>query len=204
MTTLPSLSDYLPFLPRSNPKFVTEAGNRVHALAAEYDSSPSIYHAAEKIRDAGYKKWDVHAPFPIHGIEKAMGQRVTILPYIVLAVAMGGAFVGWAMQYWMTAIDYTGFLVQGKPYDAWEPFLMIIFELGILHAAFAALIGMLALNGLPRWHHPVFSNTTFLETSQGKFMIVIEADDPSFDPDQTRQLLEQSGATGISLIEDES
>jgi len=118
---------------------------------------------------------------------------------------MGGVFGGWALQYWITAVDYTAFLVQGKPFDAWEPFLMIIFEIGVLSAAFASLIGMLAFNGLPRWNHPVFSNEAFLETSQSKFMIVIEADDPSFDPDETRKLLEQSeGCGGITVIEDQS
>jgi len=205
MSMTASLADYLPFLPRPKPRFVTEEGHRVHAMAAEFDSAPSVYHAAEQVRDAGYKKWDVYAPFPIHGIEKAMGQKPTKLPYLVMAIGMGGVFGGWALQYWITAVDYTAFLVQGKPFDAWEPFLMIIFEIGVLSAAFASLIGMLAFNGLPRWNHPVFSNEAFLETSQSKFMIVIEADDPSFDPDETRKLLEQSeGCGGITVIEDQS
>ncbi len=202
MSVLQTLSDYLPFVPRSAPRFVTEEGHRVHGMAAEYALTPDVYHAAEMVRDAGYKKWDVHTPFPIHGIEEAMGHKRTILPYIVMAVGMGGVAAGFALQYWITAIDYTGFLVQGKPYDAWEPFVMIMFELGILHAAFAALIGMLMLNGLPRWNHPVFSNKEFLATSQGKFMIVIEATDGSFDPEATRRLLEQTGCTGVTLIED--
>lgn len=203
MSVLQTLSDYLPFVPRPTPKFVTEDGRRVHGMAAEYAQTPDVYHAAETVRDAGYKKWDVHTPFPIHGIEEAMGHKKTILPYIVMAIGMGGVVAGFALQYWITAIDYPGFLVQGKPYDAWEPFVMIMFELGILHAAFASLIGMLMLNGLPRWNHPVFSNKGFLATSQGKFMIVIEATDGSFDPEATRTLLEESGCTGVTLIEDE-
>lgn len=203
MSMLRVAAEYFPFLPRPMPKFVTERGNPVHGMVAEYDSTPDVFHAAEKIRDAGYKRWDVHSPFPIHGIERAMGHGKTRLPYIVFAIGLGGAFAGWLLQYWITAVDYTGFTVQGKPYDAWEPFVMVIFELGILHAAFAALIGMLMLNGLPRWNHPLFSSERFLATSQGRFMIVIEADDPSFDPDETRRLLEETGGTGITLIEDE-
>jgi hypothetical protein len=203
MSILSAAADYLPFLPRPMPRFVTDRGNPVHAMVAEYENASCVFHAAEQVRDAGYKRWDVHAPFPIHGIEHAMGHRKTILPYIVFAVGIGGAFLGWAMQYWMTAVDYTGFTVQGKPYGAWEPFTMIIFELGVLHAAFAALIGMLMLNGLPRWNHPLFSSERFLETSQGKFMIVIEANDPAFDPDGTKALLQGTGGRQIALIEDE-
>jgi hypothetical protein len=203
MSILHTAADYMPFVPKPRPQFVTENGNRVHGLIAEYESSPAVFHAAEKIRDAGYKKWDVHAPFPIHGIEHAMGHKKTILPYIVFSVGLGGAFVGWLMQYWMTAVDYTGFTVQGKPFGAWEPFTMIIFELGVLHAAFAALIGMLMLNGLPRWNHPLFSSDRFLGTSQGRFIIGIEATDKSFDPEATRRLLEETGGTEIEIIEDQ-
>jgi hypothetical protein len=203
MSILSTAADYLPFLPRPMPRFVTERGNPVHGIAAEFENAPAVFHAAERIRDAGYTRWDVHAPFPIHGIEHAMGHGKTRLPYIVFAIAMGGALAGWAMQYWMTAVDYTGFTVQGKPYEAWEPFTMILFEIGVLSAAFASLIGMLMLNGLPRWNHPLFSSAKFLETSQGKFMIVVEAEDKAFDPDATRALLERAGGRGITLIEDE-
>ena len=203
MSIQETLSHYVPFVPRPAPKYVTEDGNRVHGVLAEFKDVTDVYHAAAKVRDAGYKKWDVHAPFPIHGIEEAMGIRKTILPYIVFSVGIGGAFAGWLMQYWMTAVDYTGFTVQGKPYGAWEPFTMIIFELGVLHAAFAALLGMLMLNGLPRWNHPLFASERFLASSQGGFFIAVEADDAAFDPDETRALLEKSGGRDIDLIEDE-
>jgi hypothetical protein len=203
MSIIQTVADYLPVVPKPRPKYVTENGKRVHGLVAEYATPADVYHAAEKIRDAGYKKWDLHSPFPIHGIEEAMGVKKTILPYIVFKVGLGGAFGGWLLQYWITAVDYTGFTVQGKPYGAWEPFTMIIFELGILHAAFAALIGMLMLNGLPRWNHPLFSSDKFLGTSQGRFMIGIESTDKSFDPEATRRLLEETGGTEIEIIEDE-
>jgi hypothetical protein len=203
MSILSTAADYMPFIPKGRPQFVTENGHRVHGLIAEYDSAPAVFHAAEHIRDAGYKKWDVHAPFPIHGIEHAMGHKRTILPYIVFAVGLGGVFAGWLLQYWITAVDYTGFTVQGKPYGAWEPLTMVMFELGILHAAFAALIGMLMLNGLPRWNHPLFSSERFLGASQGRFIIGIEATDKSFDPEATRALLEKTGGRRIEIIEDE-
>lgn len=197
------ISDYLPFIRPPMSRFVTEQGHAVHGVMAEYATTPEIFHAAEKVRDAGYKRWDVHAPFPIHGIEHAMGHPKTRLPYIVFVISMCGALAAWAMQYWITAVDYPGFTVQGKPFGAWEPFTMIIFEFGVLSAAFASLIGMLMLNGLPRWSHPLFSSERFLESSQGKLFIVIEANDPAFDPEETRRLLEETGGTEITLIEDE-
>lgn len=201
MSILAAAGDYLPFLPKAAPRFVTEEGHRVHGMVAEFTDTPTVYHAAEMIRDAGYKKWDVNSPFPIHGMEEAMGIKKTILPYIVFQVGIGGALVGWLMQYWMSAIDYE-IVVQGKPFGAWEPFVPIIFELGVLHAAFAALLSMLMLNGLPRWNHPLFSHDRFLTTGEDTFVIGIESDDPSFDPEATRALLEKAGGTNIDLIED--
>lgn len=203
MSILHSAADYFPFFPKPRPRFVTERGSRVHGMLAVFRDAPTAYHACEKVRDGGYKKWDFNSPFPMHGIEEAMGIRKTILPYIVFSVGLGGAFVGWLMQYWMSAVDYE-IVVQGKPFGAWEPFVPIIFELGVLHAAFAALIGMLMLNGLPRFNHPVFSSAGFLKTSDDRFVIAIEADDPAFDPDATRALLEGAGGKDIELIEEEA
>ncbi|MEM7621680.1 MAG: DUF3341 domain-containing protein [Planctomycetota bacterium] len=203
MSAISVAADYFPFIAKPRPKFVTETGARVHGMTAVFTDTPKVYHAAEQVRDAGYKKWDVNSPFPIHGMEEAMGVKKTILPYIVFMVGIGGAFAGWLLQYWMTAVDYQ-IVVQGKPYGAWEAFVPIIFELGVLHAAFAALIGMLALNGLPRFNHPVFTSPGFLKTSDDRFVIAIEAEDKNFDPEATKKLLEDAGGTEIELIEEEA
>ena len=203
MSVFSVAADYFPFLPKGQPKFVTERGTRVHGMTAVFTDTPGVYHAAEKVRDAGYKKWDLNSPFPIHGIEEAMGFRKTILPYIVFGAGLGGAFVGWLMQFWMSAVDYE-IVVQGKPYGAWEPLVPIIFELGVLHAAFAALLGMLALNGLPRFNHPLFTSESFLKTSDDRFVIGIEANDKNFDPEATKKLLEDAGGTDIELIEEDA
>ncbi|MEM1184105.1 MAG: DUF3341 domain-containing protein [Planctomycetota bacterium] len=204
MSVLSTVADYFPLLPKPRPKFVTETGKRVFGMIAIFDETPKVYHAAEKVRDAGYTKWDVNSPFPIHGMEEAMGVRKTILPYIVFGAGLGGAIVvGGGMQWWMTWIDYP-IIVQGKPYEAWEPFIPIIFEMGVLHAAFAALIGMLALNGLPRFSHPLFSSAGFLKTSDDRFVIGIEAEDKNFDPDATKKLLEDIGGKDIELIEEDA
>jgi len=181
--------------------YVTEAGEHIHGVMAEFETPADVYHACEMVRDAGYTKWDCHTPFPIHGMEDAMGIKRTRLPLIVAAGGFTGASLGYLMQYWMSGVDYQ-MVVQGKPFGAWEPFVPITFELGILFAAFSAIFGMLASNGLPRWHHPLLKKTRFLRSSQDRFFIAIEAIDSNFDPDQTRALLERAGARSIELVEE--
>jgi hypothetical protein len=182
--------------------FVTESGKEVWGILAKFDTPAAIYHAAEKVRDAGYAKWDTYTPFPVHGMEEAMGVKRTKLPIMSFAGAMIGAGLGYLMQYWMSAVDYQ-MLHQGKPFGAWEAFVPITFELGILITAFTTLIGMLALNGLPRWHHPLFSRASFLASSDDTFFLAIETRDPKFDPESTRELLRAAGASSVELVEDE-
>lgn len=182
-------------------QFVNEAGDTIHAIIAEFDTPPAVYHAAEQVRDAGYTRWDVYSPFPMHGMEDAMGIKRTRLPLLVGVIGLSGAGLGYLMQHWMTAVNYT-MVVQGKPYGAWEPFTPITFELGVLFSAFAALIGMLVLNGLPRWHHPLLKKERFLSVSDDRFVVCIETADPRFDPDATRKLLEHAGARHIELVEE--
>jgi hypothetical protein len=152
------------------------------------------------VRDAGFTKWDVHSPFPIHGIEDAMGFGKTKLPVIVACGAFTGTFLAWLMQYWMSAVDYP-LVVQGKPPGAWEAFVPIIFEISVLLAAFTTLFTMLAMNGLPRFYHPLFKKDRFLCMSQDTFGIAIDAADPRFDPASVRALLADAGAKHIELVE---
>lgn len=196
-----AVSDYLPFVPRPPARFVTEAGAEVHGVMAEFQTAAAVYHAAEMVRDAGYQQWDVHTPFPIHGMEDAMGVRPTGLPILVAIGAFTGVGLALLMQWWMTAVDYP-LVVQGKPYEGWQPFVPITFELGVLLSAFAALIAMLALNGLPRWNHPLLKKDRFLKVSDDRFVICIEATDPKFEPRQTRDLLSRAGGTHIDLVEE--
>lgn len=195
-----AIHDYLPFLKRPAPRFVGPSGARLHGLVAEYATPADVFHAAEKVRDAGYTRWDVYAPFPIHGIDEAMGVKRTGLPLVVAAIAFGGAGLGFLMQWWMNYVAYS-FPVQGKG-PAWEPLIPVTFELGVLSTGFAALIGMLAMNGLPRHHHPLFAKDRFLKVSDDRFMIAIEADDPKFEPAAVRRLLEETRGTHVDVVED--
>lgn len=196
-----SVYDYFPFLKRPPARFITESGVEVHGVLAEFGTPAEVYQAAEKVRDAGYSKWDVYAPFPIHGIEDAMGMKRTILPVIVACGAFTGTGLAFLMQWWMTAIDFP-LVVQGKPPGSWEPFTPILFELSVLLAAFTTLGAMLALNGLPRFHHPLFKKDRFLRVSQDRFAIAIEAADAKFEPQAARRLLESAGARAIELVEE--
>jgi len=184
----------------SKPLYVTEAGKPLYGVLAEFANPAEVIHACEKVRDAGYHNWDLHTPFPIHGMEEAIGIKRTKLPLIAACVGLTAAALGFCMQIYMN-VDYK-MVVQGKPYTAWEPLVPITFELGILFTAFTCIIGMLALNGLPRYHHPLFSSARFLNCSDDKFFIAIESIDPKFEPTQTRELLRNAGAKNIELVED--
>jgi len=197
------IADYFPMLmQKPAPKFVTESGNAVYGMIAEFSETPKVFKAAMKVRDAGYTKWDVHTPFPIHDMEEAMGIKTTKLPLLAAGAALSGLLIAISLQ-WGIDMLYP-VVLQGKPLFAWQPFMPVMFELSILATAFMCIFGMLALNGLPRFHHPLFSNERFHRVSNDRFFIAIEASDPNFDPIKTKKLLEEVGGTDITLVEDES
>ncbi|KAA0213949.1 MAG: DUF3341 domain-containing protein [Leptolyngbya sp. PLA3] len=198
-----AIGTYVPGFARPPARFVSERGKPVHGIVGEFATPAAVYHAAEKVRDAGFRRWDVYSPFPIHGMEEAMGIRRTFLPFLVAAIGFSGAGLGLLFQYWVSANAYP-LVVQGKPYGAWEPFVPIMFEMGVLPSAFAALFGMLMLNGLPRFHHPLLANERFLSVSDDTFFLCIEAEDAGFDADRIKDLLEEAGARSIELVEDDA
>lgn len=183
-----------------------------YALIAEFDSVASIMRAAEKVRDAGYMIWDVHSPMPIHGINRAMGLRPTILPWITLAHGLAGATFGLWLTWWMNATTIDGlspsvqgyqFIVSGKPTFSLPANIPIIFETTILFAAIGTLLGMLGLNKLPMLHNPLSKNRRFLRATADRMFIVIEAEDALFDPQNTRELLESLDPLAIDLVEED-
>ncbi|MFG0283680.1 MAG: DUF3341 domain-containing protein [Phycisphaerales bacterium JB039] len=196
-----AISDYMPFLPPRPARFKTEDGAPVYGVMAEFHTTPEVFAAAEQVRDAGFSKWDVYAPFPIHDIDEAMGMKRTPLPLIVAIGGFTGVGLAVLMQWWMTAVDYP-LVVQGKNYRDWEPWVPIMFELGVLLASFSSLLGMMALNGLPRFSHPLLAKKSFLRVTDDRFVIAIEATDPKFDPEACRDLLRSCGAKSVELVED--
>jgi hypothetical protein len=179
--------------------FKTEKGERVYGIVAEFPNPAVLSHAAEKVRDGGYKKWDVYSPFPVHGMDDAMGIRRTALPLIVAMCAFGMAGLGYLFQLYISHNVYP-LSVQGKPTDAWEGFIPITFEFGVLGTAFSALFGMLMMNALPRFNHPLLKKERFLRASDDRFFICIEAKDDKFEPTNLRSLFQHAGATHVDLV----
>jgi len=167
----------------------------VWGLMVEFADVDSFVVAAERVRDAGYEKWDCHSPFAIHAIESAMGIKRTILPFIVLGGGLTGATLGVLMQWWMNAYDYP-LNISGKPLWSIPANIPVIFELTILLSAFGAVFGMLALNKLPELNHAVFSSQRFRRVTTDRFFITIEAKDSAFEMNRTKSLMESLGGVG--------
>jgi hypothetical protein len=170
-----------------------------YGILAEFATPADLYHACERVRDAGFTRWDAHTPFPVHGLDKAMGLRRSPLPWIVLVMGLTGAALGFALQWWVHTRAYP-LVISGKPFFAWPAFIPITFEVAILFAALGAVFGMFGLNRLPMHHHPLFQSTLFERVTDDAFFISIESWDPRFDPSATRALLESLGARHIELL----
>lgn len=171
-------------------------------VMAEFRDPAALTHAAEQLRDSGFKKWDVYSPFPVHGMDEAMGLGPSRVTYTMGTMAALGCASAVLMQWWMGQVDYP-IVVAGKPLFAWEAGMPIIFELSVLFSAFGALFGMLMINLLPRWNHPLFDKQRFLRVSDDRFVIAIEARDPKFSEHSVKQLLERLGGTHVERVEDE-
>ncbi len=174
---------------------------KIYGLLAEFRNPADLYHACEKVRDAGYAAWDAYTPFPVHGLEQAMGLRRSVVPWIVAIMGFSGAGLGFLMQWWMSAVDYP-LIISAKPYNSYPAFVPVTFELGILLGSFGAVFGMFALNRLPQLYHSLFNSDRFAKVTDDGFFIAIEARDPNYDPARTRTLLEEAGAVAVEEVED--
>jgi len=173
----------------------------LYGYIVAFDKVDYLLAGARAVRDAGYTKWDAHTPFVIHGLDAAMGVKKTILPYIVFIGGLTGTTAGILLQWWTNAVDYP-FLISGKPLFSLPANIPVAFEMTILFAAISALVGQLALNGLPRLYHPLFTNRAFKRATDDTFFISIEAADPLFDPIETRRLLEEISGRQVEEVED--
>ncbi len=173
--------------------------NKAVGILAEFENPSELLKAAAKIRDAGYKKFDCHTPFPVHGLDAAMGIKHSKLGWIVLCGGITGFLVAITMQWWMSAVDYR-VVVSGKPLFSFQAFVPITFELTILFSAFATVFGMLALNVLPQFHHPIFYSDSIARATDDAFFLSISAGDPRFRADETRTLLESIGGCNVEYL----
>ena len=178
------------------------AGRRnIYGIGARFSSAAEIYEAAKKVRDKGFRRWDVHSPYPIHGMDAAMGLKHSILGKFVFFGGLAGFATATLLQYIPSAILYP-LIVHGKPFGLFSvpAFFPVMFELTILFSAFTTVIGMFLLNGLPRWNHPVFNWDGFGRFSDDGFMMIVEAADPKFTEVGTAEFLTELGGKDITLI----
>lgn len=175
---------------------------RPFGLAATFTSAPDIYHAAEKVRDAGYHKWDCYTPFPVHGLNHAAGLRRPHVPKLTFLGGITGFTTGMTIAWYMGAFDYP-LTVGGKPFFSPVFPFPVAYELTILFGAFGTLIGMFLFNLLPRHNHPVFNHPEWHRFSDDAFLLMIETRDPQYDPEKTRALLEELGGTDIQEIHED-
>lgn len=173
----------------------------VYGLLAEFDTPADVLHAADKVRAAGFRRWDVHTPYPIHGMDKAMGLGNSKVGYFTFCGGVTGFTTGMTMIYYMNGFDYQ-LVVGGKPLFSALFAFPVSYELTILLSAFGTLGGMFFLNRLPKWYNPLFKNRRFEGVSHDKFYIVIETADPKYSATETKKFLESLGSKHIEEVED--
>lgn len=185
---------------------------KLYGLIAEFETPGQVVKAAEQVRDAGFKWWDCCTPFPVHGLDKAMGIRPTILPIAVFFAGLTGTIAAFVLQSFTNASDFsvwalvwvTGypFMISGKPFLSVPAFIPVMFELTILFSALGTFSMMFGFNGLPRLHHPLFRSKRFRRVTDDRFFVVIEARDPRFFQSRTQAFLESLEPISIEAVED--
>lgn len=172
---------------------------RIWGLLAQYEDPRAIYAACEKVRDEGYENWDSCTPFPVHGLDKAMGLKASKLPWIVLSVGLcGSTFMLWFESFAMG--NLYPMIVGGKPLFSLPAFVPIWYEITVLSSCLTAFFANWILSGLPEPYHPAFNSKAFERVTDDKFFIMIESQDPKFDLEKTRTLLASTGATSVEEL----
>jgi hypothetical protein len=161
----------------------------IYGVIAEFADAQSLLDAAHATRAAGYKDVDAYSPFPIHGLAEASGFHRSGLSAVVLTMGVMGGLGGFAMCWFANVVQYP-LNIGGKPFNSWPAWIPITFECTILLAAFGAVFGMLALNGLPMPYHPVFNVKRFDQASRDRFFLVVQSRDPKFDVDRVYEFLD--------------
>lgn len=199
--------------PQMHPRS-TVPGVRLHALLAEFRDTQDLKAAAVRVRDAGYTRWDCHSPFPVHGLDPAMGIKMTKLPLVVFVGGVAGFLTAMLLQWWANATNFGDFRnvptfvqgynfeVSGKPYWSFPANIPIMFELTVLFSALTAGIGMLVANNLPLFNNPLFNSRRFARATSDAFFLRIDADDPRFHLQQTESFLASLGAVGVERVEE--
>ena len=181
---------------------MNDGEKKVLGILAEFNGPGQLLRAAKNVREAGYKKWDCHSPFAIHGLSEAMGLRKSLVGWFAAIGGLKGCLIAYVMMWWMMSVDYP-LVISGKPFNSIPAWIPIMFELTILLTAFFTVGSMFALNMLPRYNHMVFESANFVKKSgDDGFFISIEARDPDFELARAEALLESIGGTQIEVLYD--
>jgi Alternative complex III, ActD subunit len=180
-----------------------ERRSHTYGVVAEFETADQLIQAAEKTRLAGYHSFEAYAPFPVEGLSEAMALKRNAVPLITLIGGLLGGLGGFFFQYWVSVIAYP-LNIGGRPYNSWPAFIPVTFELTVLGASLSAVFGMLALNGLPRPHHPLFNVGRFAKhATSDRFFLCIEASDPKFSLSDASRFLKSLNAVNVSEVEDD-
>jgi len=181
---------------------MSEHTKKAECIIAEFDDVAALLDAAGKVRQAGYKEFDCHSPFPIHGMDEAMGLKRSPLGWMVGIMSFIGAGLALYFQWWTGSVDYP-YVISGKPFFSYQAYVPIIFGIAVLFGAMTAVFGMLTLNKLPRLHHSLFYSDKFAKFSTDGFFVSIGKEDPLFDPEKTSGFLQSIGGKNIEIIKPE-
>ena len=173
--------------------------SQIYGLLARFESPEDLMKAAVKVRDKGFQKFDCHTPYPVHGMDDAMGLKRSILGYIVGVGAVGGATVGMLLQWYVSTVDYP-IVISGKPLFSWQAYMIITFVLMVLGGALSSLLGMFHLNRMPTFSHSLFNSKIFEKATDDYFFISIECEDPLFDEKKTVDFLSSIGGKDIEVV----
>lgn len=174
---------------------------KLYGVVAEFAHAEEVLAAAKKAAAAGYTVMDAYSPVPVHGLDEALGRKPSKLAWLVFGGGLTGCLTGIGMQTWMAHVDYP-WNVGGRPTFSWPAFIPVTFELTILFSALTAVIGMFALNGLPRPHHPIFNTPNFDRSAIDHYFLCIEAEDPGFDEEKVTAFLNELGPEAVHSITD--
>ncbi len=185
-----------------DPGPALDTGGDVYGLVAEFKTPHDLIAGVRAVRQAGFTRIDTHTPFPIHGMDQAMDLPPSQLPWLVFAGGLTGTASAYLLQWWMNAYDYP-YSIGGKPFWSYQAYVPVMFELTVLLGAFCAVLGLLALTGLPRPYHPLFTHPRFLRATDDGMLLSVQADDPRWDEARLRQVITAAGGAEITIVKDD-
>lgn len=175
---------------------MSRPSEKIVGLVGLYDDPDALLRAAERVRDAGFTRWDCHTPFPVHGLDRAMGLKSSPVPTLALTAGFVGLLVAVVLTGGLNALHYP-IRIAGKPMFSWQAFVPIYFELFVLFAALAIMVSLVLFCRLGRWHSPLHDSDVMKEITGHRFAIVLESADSAYSAADAKALLEATGCRDV-------